>query len=142
MIILPSPIQSHVYSKGVLYYFVLLVITFLSPYMAEGPVWPWLQDELSHTCKRYWYSNVLYFNNFMSFAGEDALHAGCMSWGWYMANGICFPPFQFLIFFRYAIFHHHTSFDCTLCVGKTRMGEKYFHSHRICSICFLYHNER
>ncbi|KAL5253216.1 hypothetical protein ACHWQZ_G013107 [Mnemiopsis leidyi] len=52
------------------------------------------------TCKKYWYTNLLYINNLVPFKGNG----GCLGQGWYLANDMQFfilaPIFIVLLFWR------------------------------------------
>jgi len=58
------------------------------PYIGEGPLWHPDQGApaylSSKNCRKNWWSNLLYVNNFV-----DVGHA-CMSWTWYLANDFQF----------------------------------------------------
>ncbi|XP_065828521.1 nose resistant to fluoxetine protein 6-like [Oscarella lobularis] len=63
------------------YMVVLLILWQLSPYFGDGPVW----YQLSHStklCDSYWWTNLLYVNNFHPTNFSDE----CMGWTWYLAN--------------------------------------------------------
>ncbi|XP_065828520.1 nose resistant to fluoxetine protein 6-like [Oscarella lobularis] len=65
------------------YLVALLVIWQLLPYFNDGPVWDKsLPPVITTPCNSYWWTNLLYVNNFYpnKFTGE------CMAWTWYLAN--------------------------------------------------------
>ena len=84
-----------------LYAFVIFYYAYISPYTVKGPyaaivdahVAPGqrsLQDGYD-CCKDYWFTNLLYINNFYPSYGD--LGKTCLGWGWYLANDM-----QFYIF--------------------------------------------
>ena len=91
-----------------LYVFVLLIFMSLFVYFISGP-FQWLATdpihgvlyEAIHGCRDYWWSNLLYINNFYPNYGADT---GCMGWAWYLANDMQFyiviSPIL-IILFRY-----------------------------------------
>eukprot|EP00039_Didymoeca_costata_P032646 m.38716 g.38716 ORF g.38716 m.38716 type:complete len:700 (+) comp9465_c0_seq1:95-2194(+) len=68
-----------------LYAFILFFYTYLVPSVAKGPVWYRMYKE-SDLCFNYWWSNLIYINNFY----PVAFHKTCMSWSWYLANDMQF----------------------------------------------------
>ena len=80
-----------------LYAFTLLTFMSMTVYLLTGP-FQWLATdpqhgplyEASQGCRDYWWSNLLYINNFYPDYGADS---GCMGWAWYLANDM-----QFYIF--------------------------------------------
>ena len=77
-----------------LYAFVMLIFMSLFMYLIAGP-FQWLATdpdhgvlyEATHGCRNYWWSNLLYINNFYPDYGVDS---GCMGWAWYLANDMQF----------------------------------------------------
>ena len=77
-----------------LYVFIMLIFMSLIMYLVAGP-FQWLATdpkhglvyEASHGCRNYWWSNLLYINNFYPNYGADT---GCMGWSWYLANDMQF----------------------------------------------------
>ena len=68
------------------YMFVLFFIWALSIYMGNGPTFQSNMQAVSGYCKSYWWTNLLYINNFhpSDFSKE------CMGWAWYLANDMQF----------------------------------------------------
>lgn len=62
----------------------IVVLTFLLPNLNQGPVWFRLDMTIGF-CKSYWWSDLLYINNFVQGGLKD-----CVSWGWYLANDMQF----------------------------------------------------
>jgi len=46
------------------YAFCILMSVTLWPKFGEGPLWPEVVRPLSENCRKYWWSNLLYINNF------------------------------------------------------------------------------
>ncbi|OMJ91129.1 hypothetical protein SteCoe_6393 [Stentor coeruleus] len=69
-----------------LYMFCLLFFWSLQKHLGSGPTNVYI-DELFHgDCPDYWYSNLLYINNFI----PDGRGSGCVEVGWYLANDMQF----------------------------------------------------
>ncbi|OMJ91128.1 hypothetical protein SteCoe_6392 [Stentor coeruleus] len=69
-----------------LYMFCLLFFWSLQKYLGSGPTNVYI-DELFHgDCPDYWYSNLLYINNFI----PNGRGSGCVEVGWYLANDMQF----------------------------------------------------
>ena len=68
------------------YMFVLFFIWALSIYMGNGPTFQSNMQAVSGYCKSYWWTNLLYINNFhpSDFSKE------CMGWAWYLADDMQF----------------------------------------------------
>nr|XP_054763748.1 nose resistant to fluoxetine protein 6-like [Lytechinus pictus] len=62
----------------------ILVLTFVLPNLNQGPVW-FKYDQTLGFCKNYWWTDLLYINNFVPDGQRD-----CVSWGWYLANDMQF----------------------------------------------------
>ena len=79
-----------------MYAFLILVLMSLSEHMVSGP-FQWivsdpehgLMYDIQHDCYDYWWSNLLYINNFYPKYGGG----GCFSWAWYLANDMQFYLF-------------------------------------------------
>lgn len=91
-----------------LYAFVLLVFMSLSVHLLTGP-YQWFATDPEHGplteatdgCRDYWWTNLLYINNFYPNYGATS---GCMGWGWYLANDMQFYIFIspiLIILFKY-----------------------------------------
>ncbi|RUS73916.1 hypothetical protein EGW08_018321 [Elysia chlorotica] len=61
------------------YMMVLLLTLGLQQYCGEGPKWPSVSPSDKRNCEKYWWTNLLYINNFWHF--ED----NCMAPTWYLA---------------------------------------------------------
>ncbi|XP_011450645.3 nose resistant to fluoxetine protein 6 [Magallana gigas] len=65
------------------YMLVLMTEATLSPYFADGPVYPPQGFEVDY-CGKSWWKNLLYINNF--FDSSEM----CMAWSWYLSNDMQF----------------------------------------------------
>jgi len=69
------------------YGFVILFFMYLLPLIGKGPMWSTITTKtLANTCKDYWWTNLLYINNFY----PTQLAKECIGWGWYLANDMQF----------------------------------------------------
>ncbi|KAL9976510.1 hypothetical protein ACROYT_G013819 [Oculina patagonica] len=66
------------------YMFVLLFYDKLTGFLGEGPTW--FQMQTNPACDKYWWTNLLYINNFW----PTSLGKECMNWSWYLANDMQF----------------------------------------------------
>ncbi|XP_070536861.1 nose resistant to fluoxetine protein 6-like [Ptychodera flava] len=64
--------------------FTILFWMYIKPWLGQGPVWYAMTDQSS--CEKYWWTNLLYINNF--YPTESV--SGCISWTWYLANDMQF----------------------------------------------------
>lgn len=65
------------------YAYLIFFYTYLLPLLSDGPVWNSKEDEL---CQSYWWTNLLYINNFYPISIMEM----CVNWGWYLANDMQF----------------------------------------------------
>ena len=78
------------------YAFVLFFIWFLIIHLADGPLYhfiTWEGNGLYQTCSKYWWTNLLYINNFYPWELKDE----CIGWTWYLANDMQFYIFSPLL---------------------------------------------
>ena len=71
------------------YAFVLFFWWTLTVYLGSGPEWYLLAGKGSanyEACNKYWWTNILYINNFYPWKLGDE----CMGWSWYLANDMQF----------------------------------------------------
>ena len=68
-----------------LYLFCILFFWSLDMHLGNGPVW-WFGWHNDADCSDYWYSNILYLNNFI----PDGKGSGCLGVSWYLANDMQF----------------------------------------------------
>lgn len=80
------------------YMFVILFYANLTPFLGEGPLWYGSQKETP--CHDYWWTNLLYINNFH----PNSLLKECLGWSWYLANDMQFyviSPILIYIIYRF-----------------------------------------
>ena len=78
------------------YAFVLFFIWLLMMHLADGQIYfllTWENSGFYQHCKKYWWTNLLYINNFYPWRLDDE----CMDWSWYLANDMQFYIFSPLI---------------------------------------------
>ncbi|KAK2569479.1 Nose resistant to fluoxetine protein 6 [Acropora cervicornis] len=75
------------------YAFVLLFYMQITGFLGEGPIWFLFQR--NRACEKYWWTNLLYINNFYPTKFSNA----CMEWSWYLANDMQFYIISPLILF-------------------------------------------
>ncbi|XP_073233069.1 nose resistant to fluoxetine protein 6-like [Porites lutea] len=78
------------------YMFVILFYHNLMKFLGDGPLWYGIQQPT--TCGKYWWTNLLYINNFH----PNSLAKECLGWSWYLANDMQFyiisPLLLFIIY--------------------------------------------
>lgn len=66
--------------------------------LGSGPVFFRYKEEYSDACTRYWWSHLLFINNFYPFTVDEQ----CMGWTWYLPNDMQFftilPPLVYLCY--------------------------------------------
>ena len=78
------------------YAFVLFFSWLLTMYLADGPLFhiqAWKDSGAYKNCKSYWWTNLLYINNFYPWKMDDE----CIGWTWYLSNDMQFYIFAPLI---------------------------------------------
>jgi peptidoglycan/LPS O-acetylase OafA/YrhL len=81
------------------YGFVILVYTTLTPYMIRGPFHFLYRSTKTDLCVKYWWTNLLYINNFYPTVAEDE----CIGWSWYLANDMQFyiiSPIILIVYYK------------------------------------------
>ncbi|XP_072029286.1 nose resistant to fluoxetine protein 6-like [Amphiura filiformis] len=81
------------------YMFTILFFMYLVPYMGKGPFWFF---DTKTACAKYWWTNLLYINNFY----PKTIDAECIGWTWYLANDMQFfivSPIFLMSFFMLPI---------------------------------------
>ena len=68
------------------YAFILFFVWTLSIHLAYSPGISLREDLNADNCAKYWWTNLLYINNFYPWLSEKA----CFGWGWYLANDMQF----------------------------------------------------
>ena len=86
------------------YMFVLFCFWFLTVHLGRGPKFPLVagpDSSFYKNCESYWWTNLLYINNFYPTKFDDQ----CMGWAWYLANDMQFfvisPLFLILLYTWY-----------------------------------------
>ena len=62
--------------------FLTLLATFLTRYLGGGPIFRQTMDTAAKPCRKYWWANFLFINNFYPTNMNDQ----CIGWVWYLAN--------------------------------------------------------
>lgn len=80
------------------YMFVILFWNNIFPLIITGPLSQnYRNDEFQEACNNYWWTNLLYINNFYPKMAKE-----CLGWSWYLANDMQFyiisPIFLILIY--------------------------------------------
>eukprot|EP01102_Stenamoeba_stenopodia_P013201 TRINITY_DN4252_c0_g1_i1.p1 TRINITY_DN4252_c0_g1~~TRINITY_DN4252_c0_g1_i1.p1 ORF type:complete len:656 (-),score=116.58 TRINITY_DN4252_c0_g1_i1:75-2042(-) len=81
------------------YMFVLFLWWQLSPYFVKGPLWFLHTPRIDQTCGPYWWTNLLYINNFWPTMEINM----CLGWSWYLAVDMQFyilSPIFIYVFYR------------------------------------------
>jgi len=89
------------------YGLIILFYTTLSPYLIVGPFAHLYRQQKTDLCDRYWWSNLLYLNNFYPSDSSEQ----CFGWGWYLADDM-----QFFIFIPVIIYLYKRSKPATWAV--------------------------
>ncbi|XP_077981421.1 nose resistant to fluoxetine protein 6-like [Glandiceps talaboti] len=64
--------------------FTILFWMYIRPWLGQGPVW--YMTTYTAPCEKYWWTNILYINNFYPTNSME----GCIMWTWYLANDMQF----------------------------------------------------
>lgn len=79
------------------YMFVILLWNNIFPMMVTGPLSGFVRlKEFKEPCRKYWWTNLLYINNFY----PKKMSEECLGWSWYLANDMQFyvaAPFILLL---------------------------------------------
>jgi len=81
------------------YAFVILIYATLTPYMISGPFHFMYRSTKTDLCDKWWWTNMLYINNFYPPSSGDQ----CLGWSWYLANDMqfyIFTPVIVLVYYR------------------------------------------
>ena len=69
------------------YAFILFFFWTLIVHLGNGPMWrATFGNDLQKNCQKYWWTNILYINNFYPWKLRDK----CMEWSWYLSNDMQF----------------------------------------------------
>jgi peptidoglycan/LPS O-acetylase OafA/YrhL len=80
-----------------IYFFVFMIYVNILPYIGTGPAWPLLEYKYRVACNEYWWTNLLFINNFVPSSGT------CMTWSWFIANDMQFyvlSPIILILFYK------------------------------------------
>jgi len=70
----------------------------ISVYVSDGPMWPRYMDQVKLTCGKYWWTNLLYVNNFIPSVWQEQ----CFLWGWYLAVDMQLYIVAPIVFYLYS----------------------------------------
>eukprot|EP00040_Diaphanoeca_grandis_P032568 m.197621 g.197621 ORF g.197621 m.197621 type:complete len:687 (+) comp32663_c2_seq2:34-2094(+) len=119
------------------YAYILFLYTYLTPTLATGPHW-WKIDEDVGYCKKYWWTNFLFINNFV----PENFYVQCMSWTWYLANYMQFSVVALIILYVYVrsplvgkIFAMVITVACTI-IGYITIANDAFDSHKFQNVYY------
>lgn len=82
------------------YMFVLLFYDKMNGFLGDGPLW--YQAQAKNACDKYWWTNLLYINNFY----PTDMNASCFGWAWYLANDMQFyiiAPAMIFVAYRFRL---------------------------------------
>lgn len=101
------------------YMFVLFLTWAFTKYAGNGPLW-YGGDSVNTQCKDYWWTNMLFLNNFI----PDGDGSGCLGQSWYLANDMQFFLISPPIFFLYHKFSRLLGWVCigALCLLAVLYG--------------------
>ncbi|OMJ65503.1 hypothetical protein SteCoe_38101 [Stentor coeruleus] len=68
------------------YMFCLLFFWRMQKYLGNGPAYILIDEHFNADCSDYWYTNLIYLNNFI----PDWKSSGCLGVSWYLANDMQF----------------------------------------------------
>lgn len=81
-----------------LYFGTMLFFWYVMASVGNGPVFFTYEDDYSGACDQFWWSHLLYINNFYPFNRDEQ----CMGWSWYLPNDFQFflilPPLVWLCY--------------------------------------------
>ena len=72
----------------------------LQMHLGDGPMW-WLGWHINKDCPDWWWTNMLYLNNFI----PNGHGSGCLGVSWYLANDMQFFIIGTICLFFYHRFH-------------------------------------
>ena len=82
------------------YMFCLCFFWALTPYFGNGPFWFDITNSFNYECHKYWYSNLLYVNNFVPHWKTSS----CLGQSWYLANDMQFfmiSPIILIVYIKF-----------------------------------------
>ena len=60
--------------------FMIMFGMFIIPNIGGGPIWYTYDSQVVAQCRKYWWTNALFINNFYPAKFEDK----CMGWNWFI----------------------------------------------------------
>jgi peptidoglycan/LPS O-acetylase OafA/YrhL len=84
------------------YMLALAIYSQLTPHFVPASAFATTMNPSLDPCPSYWWTNLLYINNFYPENGD--LGKGCMGWSWYLANDMQFfliAPFLVLALYKW-----------------------------------------
>jgi len=75
-----------------LYLFIIIMMTYFSPFLGNGPNF-YKSELLNSVCQKHWWHNLLYLNNLIAYDSGR----GCAGHSWYLANDMQFFIIALLI---------------------------------------------
>lgn len=85
-----------------LYFATILFFWFIMAMAGNGPVFFMYKDDYAGACNKYWWSHLLFINNFYPFNRDEQ----CLGWSWYLPNDMQFfllLPILVYLLYRYRI---------------------------------------
>lgn len=109
------------------YMFVLFFFWAFIKYLGNGPMWVDVENYLNPDCNDYWYSNLIYMNNFI----PDGKVNGCLGVSWYLANDMQFFWVSPIILILYIKVHKYIGWIsvisiCLMCIISTGAIAEYY----------------
>ncbi|KAJ6226443.1 o-acyltransferase [Anaeramoeba flamelloides] len=88
--------------------FIIFFSLYVSPYMGQGPMWTRYVQDIKHTCGKYWWSDIIFINNWWPKNNIDI----CLGQTWYLSNDFQFfiiAPFLVWLWFKNKLYGWITS---------------------------------
>ncbi|OMJ72862.1 hypothetical protein SteCoe_28602 [Stentor coeruleus] len=109
------------------YMFVLFFFWAFIKYFGNGPMWVDVEKYLNPDCNDYWYSNLIYMNNFI----PDGKVNGCLGVSWYLANDMQFFWISPIILILYIKVNKYIGWlaviiICLICIISTGSIAEYY----------------
>jgi len=83
-----------------MYIFMMIIYNWFARRVGSGPLW-FETDAMTENCDEYWWSNLLFINNFV----PNGKGNGCFGIGWYLANDMqffWFSPIIIMVYYNFA----------------------------------------
>lgn len=59
---------------------IILICTYLLPFMGSGPLWPLVINHHAELCKKYMYRNILFIHNYLGFDNMVSFKFNNLQW--------------------------------------------------------------